>query len=115
MEHNFNIEDEVSISEEEDGENLIIEGRFMYYFQYKKYFIVHNRKVYGYTNSSFNKLGFDNTIRQLAIWINEWPWFDRFIIVLIVVNSLGLGLLDYQYTNLTNDNKELELEIPLLN
>ena len=75
----------------------MITGYFLYYFPQKNYFICHRRKVYGYTNNSFNKLGFDSKIRQLAIWINEWPWFDRFIIFLIIVNSLGLGMLDYKY------------------
>ena len=77
----------------------------MYYFPHKTYFIVHKRKVYGYTLNSFNKLGFDSTIRQLAIWINEWPPFDGFIITMIIINSLGLGMLDYEYTNLTEDHK----------
>lgn len=27
----------------------------------------------------------------------EWPWFDRIIILLIGLNSLMLGLMDYTY------------------
>ena len=64
---------------------------------------------------SFNRLWFDNNIRQLAIWINEWPWFDRIIIFLIIINSLGLGFLDYQYANLTADHPDLDLTMPTLN
>lgn len=71
--------------------------------------------MHGYTPNSFNKLGFDNSFRQLAIWINEWAWFDRFIIVMITINSLGLGLLDYEYSNLNSDYANLNLEMPTLN
>lgn len=91
----FDIRDEISISDDDDQNNIPIEGMFLYYFLHKTYFIVHKRKIQGYTLNSFNKLGFDSSIRQLAIWINEWAWFDRFIIFLIILNSLGLGLLNY--------------------
>lgn len=94
---------------------MVITGMFLYYFPQKNYFIVHKRKVYGYTANSFNKLGYDNIIRQLAIWINEWPWFDRLIISLIIFNSLGLGMLDYQYSNMTQDHPYLKLDMPVLN
>lgn len=86
----------------------------MYYFPNKSYIIVHRRKVHGYTQESFNRLGFEYRVRQLAIWINEWPWFDRLSILLIIINSLGLGMLDYQFQNLTFDYPDLVLEMPLV-
>lgn len=111
----LSIRDDFSISDDDDNNNMIHPLTFLYYFPSKIYFICHGRKIYGYTPNSFNKLGYDNIIRQLAIWISEWPWFDRIIIFLIVVNSLGLGMLDYEYTNLTTDFPELGLEMPFLN
>jgi len=35
------------------------------------------------------------TMRFYAIKIVEWKWFDRIIIVIILINSVLLGLLDY--------------------
>ena len=29
------------------------------------------------------------------VWLSEWKWFDRFIIVVIAVNSLSLAVTDY--------------------
>lgn len=111
----FSIRDDFSISDDDDKSNMMHALTFMYYFPNKVYFICHRRKIYGYTPNSFNKLGYDNIIRQLAIWIVEWPWFDRISIFLIVVNSLGLGMLDYEYSNLMTDFPDLVLEIPFLN
>ena len=35
--------------------------------------------------------------------------------MLIAINSLGLGMLDYQYSNLTEDQPQLDFEMPALN
>jgi len=77
--------------------NEIMWGAFIGVHRNKNCIMVHGRKVHGYTNLAFNRLGRENPVRQLAIWINEWVWFDRIVIFLIVVNSAALGLIDYTY------------------
>ena len=39
---------------------------------------------------------FDATfeIRQAMVWFTEWIWFDRFIIIIIIANSVMLCLQD---------------------
>ena len=38
----------------------------------------------------------DFKIRKAAVWFVEWPWFDRFITFVILLNSLLLAFTDYQ-------------------
>ena len=47
---------------------------------------------------SKNALGFlDNKsrFRIMIVWIITWPVFDKIILILIILNSLALGLKDY--------------------
>ena len=59
---------------------------------------------------------FDHTfkIRKAVVWITEWKWFERFIILCIVVNSVCLAIADYK-TRLAvenyQSNRERELAI----
>ncbi len=36
-----------------------------------------------------------NPVRQFAVALMLWKWFDRFIISVIIVNSIFMGLSDY--------------------
>lgn len=36
-------------------------------------------------------------MRQVAIWINEWVWFERMILIVIVINAILYGAKDYSY------------------
>jgi hypothetical protein len=59
---------------------------------------------------------FDHTykIRKAVVWITEWKWFERFIILCIILNSICLAIADYK-TRLKADNyksnREKELQI----
>lgn len=37
----------------------------------------------------------DNAFRQIVVWLIQWKWFDRFVIVLILANSATLAMVDY--------------------
>ena len=73
----------------------MVDGYFIDYSIHQPYIICHGRKTYGYCAQSLNRLPFSNFFRQLCIWLNEWPWFDRVVTFLIILNSIFLGLLDY--------------------
>ena len=36
------------------------------------------------------------TLRKHIIWFTEWKWFDRFITLVILVNSILLAIRDYE-------------------
>jgi len=38
----------------------------------------------------------NTAIRRTSLWITEWKWFDRFILLAILVNSITLAITDYQ-------------------
>jgi hypothetical protein len=40
-------------------------------------------------------LSYDSQPRKALIWVNAWWWFDAFIIVCIVLNSISLASYDY--------------------
>lgn len=48
-----------------------------------------------YCETSLNKFGLDSPTRQFAISILSSDWFDKIIILLIAINSVLLGLIDY--------------------
>lgn len=58
-------------------------------------FEVHGRKRRFATNSLFF-LGSKNPLRYYLVWIVEWKWFDRFILLCIVANSMILAFRDYE-------------------
>ena len=44
-------------------------------------------------------------VRYFLVWIATWKWFDRIVLLLIVLNSIGLGMKDYtDPDNLTSIN-----------
>lgn len=50
-----------------------------------------------YPDNSLLCLGVNNRFRFMMIWVNEWPWFDRFVLFLIVLNSLFLAFNDFEF------------------
>lgn len=50
-----------------------------------------------YCKTSLNWFALDETVRRYAIKVVEWPGFDRFIILLIALNSVCLGMMDYTW------------------
>ena len=36
-------------------------------------------------------------MRQIAIWVNEWVWWERFIFAIIIINAILFGAKDYSY------------------
>ncbi|CAD8071678.1 unnamed protein product [Paramecium sonneborni] len=67
-------------------------------------FSVHG-KLLAYTRKSLNLFDAENKIRLWAIWMIEWIWFDRFIITVILLNSILLAIQDYSW-------RETNLEAP---
>ena len=59
-----------------------------------------------------NSLGFlsnKNFFRIGMVWIVTWPWFERIVLTLILLNSIGLGIKDYTDTeNETYINQFIE-------
>jgi hypothetical protein len=49
-------------------------------------------------------LDIENEFRKKIIWLHEWVWFDRFILFLILLNSLFLAMNDYSF-RLPNGDK----------
>ena len=56
---------------------------------------------------SLNYFSRENPLRLTCIRAQENPWFDRFIILLIFLNSIFLGILDYTWTEDSNRPKPL--------
>jgi hypothetical protein len=44
-----------------------------------------------------------NWIRKACVWLTLWKWFDRVIILVIVFNSVLLGMHDYNDRLLPSD------------
>ena len=43
------------------------------------------------------------------VWLSEWKWFDRLIILIIAINSLFLPFYDYKdRDNLTSENQVIQ-------
>ena len=75
----------------------IISHKLLSYNTSKTFVKVHGKILTKYTQKSLNQFSFDNGMRRFAIWMNEWKWFDNTIIFFIVLNSLMLGIIDYNY------------------
>lgn len=58
-------------------------------------FEVHGRKRRLANNSLF-VLDTRNRFRYMLVWIVEWKWFDRFILLCIMLNSCILAFRDYE-------------------
>jgi hypothetical protein len=52
-----------------------------------------------YCKKSLNFFGFDNPVRIACINIVEWKYFDTCVLLLILINTILLGLLDYVWEN----------------
>lgn len=37
-----------------------------------------------------------SVIRQAAVWITQWPWFERFVLLVIFFNTVCLAIEDYR-------------------
>jgi len=48
----------------------------------------------------------NNRFRQAAVWLIQWRWFDRFILFLIIANSVTLGLTDYSLGSIDPNTME---------
>lgn len=59
------------------------------------YFEVHGKKVI-YAKKSLYCLDSEMAFRKKVVWLIEWKWFDRFITVVILLNSVMLAMLDYK-------------------
>lgn len=58
-------------------------------------FNVH-KKEKSYDHRSLGILPGDWKLRKMLVWLIEWPWFDRFITLTILANSMLLAATDYE-------------------
>jgi hypothetical protein len=71
-------------------------------------FFVHGKYI-KYSNRSLGMLDNKNKFRIFLVWLINHKWFENFIILLILVNSLLLGAKDYtDYDNVTPVNRFVE-------
>ena len=57
-------------------------------------FHMHGKTFY-LAKSSLNLFGEKNKLRRALVWLVKWNWFENFIILCIVANSILLALKDY--------------------
>lgn len=57
-------------------------------------------KVKRYAKSSLYCLSARSPLRKLAVWLINYPWFQRLIFLCILVNSAILGIADFQYIDI---------------
>ena len=57
-------------------------------------FHVHGKR-YKFAKNSLGFLSNRSPVRIAFVWIITWPIFEKLILFLIILNSLGLGLKDY--------------------
>jgi hypothetical protein len=57
--------------------------------------IVHGKTIYRDMNALYC-LSVNNPVRKSLIQLIEWKWFDYFIMFLISINSVLLGIRDYE-------------------
>lgn len=60
-----------------------------------------------YCKTSLNFFGLDNQIRRYLIKVSEHILFDKFILLLIFLNSMFLGMMDYTWTDESPEEKPL--------
>ena len=78
---------------------------------YGKEFHVHGLAL-DYDPNSCYCISHKNCLRQKIVWLTNWSYFDHFISLVIILNSILLGMQDYT-VNLVPDfvsqhNKDLE-------
>jgi len=52
--------------------------------------------VYEFSKTAFWCLSDTNPLRIMFVWIATWKWFDYFITLAIVANSIMLATTDYE-------------------
>ena len=64
--------------------------------QFNGIFYCHEKQIV-YSRHSFLCLGDSNVIRNMAVWLVNWSFFNHFILASIMVNSFVLAATDYEY------------------
>ena len=62
----------------------------------------HHGKSYGFAPSSLMGISDKADIRQKLTWFVTWNWFDNFILLAIIANSVLLAIPDIYVTSLAN-------------
>lgn len=79
-----------------------IDGAHFYFPKMNKKFVIYDKK-------SCYLFSADGCFRRKIVWLSCWPWFDNFIITLILVNSIMLALFDYKDRDaITEHNQMIE-------
>ena len=73
---------------EEYLKRLRTDGHF---YVHKKEFVYDARSLYLFDQRQ--------KFRRAVVWVAEWKWFDRFILLSIFTNSIFLAIFDYQDVN----------------
>ena len=71
-------------------------GLFYCHPEYKEPDDNEKRLYYEYSKTSFWCLTDENCLRKAFVWMATWKWFDYFITLAIVLNSIMLASTDYE-------------------
>eukprot|EP00347_Sterkiella_histriomuscorum_P008485 403344914 len=69
-------------------------------------FTVHG-KIVQYSKKSLFFFEQENTLRKALVWLTEWRYFDRFIMLIILVNSICLAMFDYSDRDITTYHNQV--------
>jgi len=76
-------------------------------------FYVHGKSV-KYCKTAFGLLDNKNKLRWAFVWVVTSKWFDNLVLILIVINSIILGVKDYtDPTDQTPKNKFIVIIEPV--
>jgi len=59
-------------------------------------FIVHGKKFH-FSRKSLYMFTSSNKFRQMCVWLIKHKWFDRFIMLFIIINAINIASTDYSY------------------
>lgn len=65
--------------------------------QFKTHFV--HKKWKRFALKSLYCISYKNKCRKKLVWLVEWRWFEIFITILIILNSILLGVYDYKNQN----------------
>jgi len=78
-------------------EKIWVETKILSFHSTKFHVKVHGKICTNYTQRSLSRFTLLSTIRQIAIWVNEWVWWERTILAIIILNAVLFGAKDYSY------------------
>jgi hypothetical protein len=85
-----------------------------YAFYHPSFTVLSGKRLVIYDTTTLCCLHGDFTIRKWLVWFTIWEWFDNFITLVIMLNSILLAMYDYNdRTNLTKWNEYLDFAMQI--